>query len=503
MAVIANVALTNTFDTWRTRTNVGFNRLNAFTINESSLYANTLTANVTFTSKGAAALQSTATVTGLLTASGRATVGTNLTVSGNTTLGGLATITTANAVFSGSTANPLVRITQTGTGNAFVVEDSASPDSTPFVIDASGVVGIGESTPSAYSAAGIVLKSPTASTPSIFNWNTTNDGSQPSFGFRKDRAGAIVNSGDSLGLLRWQSYDGASYLTATSIQSSVDGTPGTNDMPGRLTFSTTADGASSPTERMRITNDGAIGIGTSSPGSQNSLVVQRNVGGSAFSAGVVSQGVVQSTASSRADQFLAVNATAAGTYNTIIGYQSQQGTISGTVTTQIGFRADSNLTGATNNYGFYGNIAAGTGRWNFYAAGTADNYFAGNVGIGTTAPAATLDVVGTVSTAKANVLNQTLTDGATINWNTALGQIATVTLGGNRTMAAPTNLKVGTYILNVIQDGTGSRTITWNSVFKWTAGVAPPLTTAANSRDVFSFFSDGTNLYGSFLPDVR
>jgi hypothetical protein len=70
-------------------------------------------------------------------------------------------------------------------------------------------------------------------------------------------------------------------------------------------------------------------------------------------------------------------------------------------------------------------------------------------------------------------------------------------------MAAPTNLKVGTYILNVIQDGTGSRTITWNSVFKWTAAVAPPLTTAANRRDVFSFFSDGTNLYGSFLPDVR
>lgn len=100
-------------------------------------------------------------------------------------------------------------------------------------------------------------------------------------------------------------------------------------------------------------------------------------------------------------------------------------------------------------------------------------------------------------------LSQTLTDGATINWNTDLGRIATVTLGGNRTMAAPTNLKAGTYILYVIQDATGSRTLTWNSVFKWTAAVAPVLTTTAARRDIMTFVSDGTNLYGSYLPDVR
>lgn len=127
----------------------------------------------------------------------------------------------------------------------------------------------------------------------------------------------------------------------------------------------------------------------------------------------------------------------------------------------------------------------------------------GRLGIGTTSPAANLDVVGTVSIAKASVLSQTLTDGATINWDTSLGQVATITLGGNRTMAAPTNLRVGTYILHVVQDGVGGRTITWNSVFKWPAGVAPTLTTTANRRDLFSFVCDGTNLYGSYLPDVR
>jgi hypothetical protein len=110
---------------------------------------------------------------------------------------------------------------------------------------------------------------------------------------------------------------------------------------------------------------------------------------------------------------------------------------------------------------------------------------------------------GTIDAASANIKNQTLTDGVTINWNTASGQVATVTLGGNRTMAAPTNLKVGTYILHVYQDATGSRLITWNSVFKWVGGVAPTLTTTASAHDVLSFVSDGTNLYGSYLPDVK
>jgi hypothetical protein len=97
---------------------------------------------------------------------------------------------------------------------------------------------------------------------------------------------------------------------------------------------------------------------------------------------------------------------------------------------------------------------------------------------------------------------QTLTDGATVNWNTASGNIATLTLGGNRTMAAPTGLTAKTYILVVNQDATGSRTITWNSVFKWAGGAAPVLSTTANAKDVFSFFSDGTNLYGSYLRGV-
>lgn len=116
----------------------------------------------------------------------------------------------------------------------------------------------------------------------------------------------------------------------------------------------------------------------------------------------------------------------------------------------------------------------------------------------------TLALTNTFSIATANVVSQTLTDGATISWNTASGQIATVTLGGNRVFAGPTNLKIGTYVLNVIQDGTGSRTGDFsNTVFKFPGGVKPTLTTTANARDIIFFYSDGTNMYGSFLPDVK
>ena len=110
---------------------------------------------------------------------------------------------------------------------------------------------------------------------------------------------------------------------------------------------------------------------------------------------------------------------------------------------------------------------------------------------------------GTVSTAQANVLSQTLTDGTAISWDTSQGQIAFVTIAGNRNFNNPTNLKMGTYILHVVQDGTGSRTLNWGTAFKWTAGVAPVLSTGAGKRDIFTFMSDGTNLYGSYLPDVR
>lgn len=90
----------------------------------------------------------------------------------------------------------------------------------------------------------------------------------------------------------------------------------------------------------------------------------------------------------------------------------------------------------------------------------------------------------------------TLVDGASISWDASANQVTSVTLAGNRTLAAPTNLVDGAvYLLMVIQDGTGSRTLSYNAVFKFTGGTAPTLTTTAAAKDILVFYSDGTNLY--------
>ena len=92
----------------------------------------------------------------------------------------------------------------------------------------------------------------------------------------------------------------------------------------------------------------------------------------------------------------------------------------------------------------------------------------------------------------------TLTDAATVVWDMAPSNVYYVTLGGNRIIGAPTNVKPGyTYIL-FIDQGAGSRTLTWNAAFLWAGGTAPTLATGAAAVDVVSFVAgpDGS-LYGS------
>jgi hypothetical protein len=89
-------------------------------------------------------------------------------------------------------------------------------------------------------------------------------------GFVKSRGtnAEIVQNGDALGSIVWYGADGTDYQTvAARISALVDGDPGANDLPSRLVFSTTADGASSPTGRMWITSAGRVGIGVSNPDS--------------------------------------------------------------------------------------------------------------------------------------------------------------------------------------------------------------------------------------------
>jgi hypothetical protein len=101
--------------------------------------------------------------------------------------------------------------------------------------------------------------------------------------------------------------------------------------------------------------------------------------------------------------------------------------------------------------------------------------------------------------------NGTLTDGATINWDADVnGQVVTVTLADNRTLAAPTNIIPNTmYLIRVIQDATGGRTLTWDSAYKFPEGTAPTLTSTANAVDLFSFIGNTGNTLEYIGQDIR
>lgn len=90
-------------------------------------------------------------------------------------------------------------------------------------------------------------------------------------------------------------------------------------------------------------------------------------------------------------------------------------------------------------------------------------------------------------------------DGATITFNLATSNKHTVTLGGNRTLAL-SNPAVGqVFMISLVQDGTGSRTVTWFTTIRWAGGSAPTLTTTANKRDTFGFICTGSGTYDGFI----
>jgi hypothetical protein len=203
---------------------------------------------------------------------------------GVTTSTGTGSVVLSNApTLSTNSTSAALTITQTGTGNALLVEDSANPDSTPFVVDASGNVIVG------YTArvnSGNLIEAHAASTiagsPGIaaYSWDATTTG-YPSFTLYKSQSDVvgtqgIVSSG-AQSAVNFSFDDGAAFIRAASITAAVDGTPGTNDMPGRLVFSTTADGASTPTERARIDSLGNLLVGTTTNTNSSKLVVNGTI----------------------------------------------------------------------------------------------------------------------------------------------------------------------------------------------------------------------------------
>jgi hypothetical protein len=340
---------------------------------------------------------------------------------------------TANQIVSVTdNTNAALRITQLGTGNALLVEDSTNPDASPLVVNADGRLILGTTSANSVIVGSKIQVSGTAGDAFVqavrFSGAATGDDAGYILGRSNgtsflSRSAVVAES--ALGSLIFAGDDGTNWVQGAKIQSFVDGTPGTNDMPGRLVFSTTADGASAPTERMRITNAGNVGIG-GTPTAGTTLQAAKNITGSTVAWNLYNLGTIQSDVTSQAKMFVSVPQTAATafTLSTLTHFFAQQGTIGAgsAVTNQYGFEVSNTLTGATNNYGFLGNIASGTGRWNLYMAGTAANYFGGQIQLGQDY----IEKTNTANTSTAYTIDL------------ANGSVQILTLTGNCTFTFPT-----------------------------------------------------------------
>jgi len=98
-----------------------------------------------------------------------------------------------------------------------------------------------------------------------------------------------------------------------------------------------------------------------------------------------------------------------------------------------------------------------------------------------------------------------LTDGTTITPDFAVANNFSVTLGGNRTLANPTNLVAGqSGVIKITQDGTGSRTLAFGSYWDWAGGTAPSLTTTASAVDILAYYVDSTtNITARLIGDRK
>ena len=167
-----------------------------------------------------------------------------------------------------------------------------------------------------------------------------------------------------------------------------DGASNNNYFGGKIITGSTTVG----TTQLSVTGtsyfSNSVNIGSLTFLGNISLRVEKNITGNSTSFGIGQFGVIQSdvTSSARLIATSANTQSATFTLSNLYHFFAEQGTFgtNSIISNQYGFFANSTLIGGTNNYGFYGAIANGANRWNLYMAGTADNYMAGSLGIGST-----------------------------------------------------------------------------------------------------------------------
>ena len=248
----------------------------------------------------------------------------------------------------------------------------------------------------------------------------------------------VVQSGDILGQITWGGSDGTNRAYAAFIQADVDGTPGDDDMPGRLMFSTSADGSASPTERLRIDSTGRVGIG--------------------------------STSFNDAAEYLLVKNASTAANVSIVGSNSAHSSLN------LGDEDDFNIQKIRSNHTnnslvFFTNNAT---------ALTLDN--AQN----TTFAAAIYGPVKTVSALELDL---------------STGNYFIKTISGNSTFTFANPASSGTVTAFTLELRHSSGTVRWPSEVKWNADTAPTLTTGKTHLFMFVTDDGGSRYRGSALVD--
>jgi len=136
---------------------------------------------------------------------------------------------------------------------------------------------------------------------------------------------------------------------------------------------------------LQINATGETSIGSTAPTLGRPLTINKTLTGNVNSYGININSVIQSDVTSNAAYVRTFPSTAAAAFTCGTLFNFHAGALSlgatSSVSTHYQFYAEA-TSAATNNYAFYSDIAAGTNRWNFYANGTAVNYFAGRTGVG-------------------------------------------------------------------------------------------------------------------------
>ena len=196
-----------------------------------------------------------------------------ITISGSSGISGV----------DGSAATPALQGSDSNTGISFGTDEVNinTGGTTRATVDSSGRLLVGTATARSNFFYGSFTPSPVQMEGSTFGTSllcitcTQNGTEEPGVMLSKARGtNGLVSNNDLRGSVIFNGADGTNLVESASIKAAVDGTPGVNDMPGRLVFSTTADGASAPTERMRITSTGDVYIGDFTGGSTSDSVLK-------------------------------------------------------------------------------------------------------------------------------------------------------------------------------------------------------------------------------------